>query len=182
MAGTFIFNRENFPWNKHTRIYFVVNKVMKQTTYLTIIIKRITIITGLCQSSGLTACFSGLQPEFDHRLGHVEFVVDKLALRRVFFEYFSFPCRYPFHQLLQIHKSSHDQHHIFSTLTAPFHNQLKTHKKAVIIIIVSGLVTWQAILNQLVTITASEHVLLTAHSQDCEAWQDNIRNNLHSGH
>jgi hypothetical protein len=34
---------------------------------------------------------------------HVGFVVDKVALGQVFFEYFSFPCQSSFHQFLHHH-------------------------------------------------------------------------------
>jgi hypothetical protein len=37
------------------------------------------------------------------RSGHVEFVVDKVALGQVFSEYFGFPCQSSFHQLLHNH-------------------------------------------------------------------------------
>jgi Zn-dependent M28 family amino/carboxypeptidase len=47
-------------------------------------------------------------PRFDPRSGHVGFVVDKVALGQVFSEYFGFPCRSSFHQLL------HDHHHLSS--------------------------------------------------------------------
>jgi hypothetical protein len=36
-------------------------------------------------------------------LAHVGFVVDKVALGQVFSEYFGFPCRSSFHQLLHNH-------------------------------------------------------------------------------
>jgi hypothetical protein len=35
--------------------------------------------------------------------GHVGFVVDKVALVKVFSEYFGFPCQFSFHQLLHNH-------------------------------------------------------------------------------
>jgi hypothetical protein len=35
-----------------------------------------------------------------------DFVVDKVALGKVFFEYFGFPCQISFHQLLQKSSSS----------------------------------------------------------------------------
>jgi hypothetical protein len=38
----------------------------------------------------------------------VGFVVDKVALGQVFFEYFGFPCQFSFHRLLH----THHQHHI----------------------------------------------------------------------
>ena len=38
--------------------------------------------------------------------GHVGFVVDKVALEQVFFEYFGFPCQSSFHELF------HNHHHL----------------------------------------------------------------------
>jgi hypothetical protein len=38
--------------------------------------------------------------------GHLEFVVEKVALGQVFSEYFGFPCQSSFHQLL------HNHHHL----------------------------------------------------------------------
>jgi hypothetical protein len=38
--------------------------------------------------------------------GHVEFVVDEVALGQVFSEYISFPCQFSFHRLLHIHHLS----------------------------------------------------------------------------
>jgi hypothetical protein len=43
------------------------------------------------------------------RLGHVGFVVDRVALGHVFSEYFGFPCQYLFHQLLL-----HNHHNLSS--------------------------------------------------------------------
>jgi hypothetical protein len=40
------------------------------------------------------------------RSGHVEFVVDKVALGQVFSEYFGFPCQFTFHRLLHTHHLS----------------------------------------------------------------------------
>jgi hypothetical protein len=37
------------------------------------------------------------RPGFEPRSGHVGFVVDKVALGHVFFEYFGFPCQFSFH-------------------------------------------------------------------------------------
>jgi hypothetical protein len=42
----------------------------------------------------------------------VGFVVDKVALRQVFSEYFGFPCQVSFHQLLHIHHHHHHHHHL----------------------------------------------------------------------
>jgi hypothetical protein len=43
------------------------------------------------------------RPGFEPRLGHVGFVVDKVALRQVSSKYFGFPCQFSFHRLLHIH-------------------------------------------------------------------------------
>jgi hypothetical protein len=40
----------------------------------------------------------------------MEFVVDKVALAQVFFEYFGFPCQFTFHLLLH----NHHHHHLAS--------------------------------------------------------------------
>jgi hypothetical protein len=40
---------------------------------------------------------------FSHGSGRVGFVVDKMALGQVFFQYFGFYCQFSFHQLLYIH-------------------------------------------------------------------------------
>jgi hypothetical protein len=37
------------------------------------------------------------------RPGHMETVVDKVALRQVFSEYFGFPCQLSFHKILHPH-------------------------------------------------------------------------------
>jgi hypothetical protein len=48
----------------------------------------------------LVSCFPPLLPGFEPRSGHVRFVVDKLALGRVFSEFFGFLCKFSFHRLL----------------------------------------------------------------------------------
>jgi hypothetical protein len=48
----------------------------------------------------LVAGFPPRWPGFESRSGHVGFVVDKVALRQVFSEYFGFPCQFAFHRLL----------------------------------------------------------------------------------
>jgi hypothetical protein len=45
-------------------------------------------------------------PGFAPSSGHVEFVVDKVALRQVFSENFGFPCQFLFHRLLHTHHLS----------------------------------------------------------------------------
>jgi hypothetical protein len=56
----------------------------------------------------IVAGFPPRRPGFDSVSGHVGFVVDKVALGQVFFEYFGFPCQSLFHQLL------HNHHHLSS--------------------------------------------------------------------
>jgi hypothetical protein len=46
----------------------------------------------------------------------VPFVVDKVALGQVFFEYFGLPCQFSFHQLLHIHHHHHHHHHLSSII------------------------------------------------------------------
>jgi hypothetical protein len=48
----------------------------------------------------LLAGFPSLRPEFNPRLIHVGFVVDRMALRQVFSEHFVFPYQFLFHKLL----------------------------------------------------------------------------------
>jgi hypothetical protein len=50
----------------------------------------------------LVAGFPPSCPGFDPSCGVVGFVVDKVALGKVFSEYFSFPCQLQFHQLLHV--------------------------------------------------------------------------------
>jgi hypothetical protein len=52
----------------------------------------------------LVAGFPLRRPGFELESGHVGFVVDKVALRQVFSQYFGFPCRSLFHQLLHNHR------------------------------------------------------------------------------
>jgi hypothetical protein len=56
------------------------------------------------QLGRLVADFPPRRPGFGPRSGHVRFVVDKVALGKVFSEYFGFPCQFSFHLLL------HTQH------------------------------------------------------------------------
>jgi hypothetical protein len=51
----------------------------------------------------LVGGFPQRRPGFEPRSGHVEFVVDKVAPRQIFSEYFGFPCQFSFHRLLHIH-------------------------------------------------------------------------------
>jgi hypothetical protein len=39
-------------------------------------------------------------PRLEPRPGHVGFVMDKVALKQVFYEYFGYFCQFSFHQLL----------------------------------------------------------------------------------
>jgi hypothetical protein len=57
----------------------------------------------------LTRLFAGFPPRkpgFDPRSGHVGFVVDKVALGQVFYEFFDFPHEFSFHRLLHNHHLS----------------------------------------------------------------------------
>jgi hypothetical protein len=47
---------------------------------------------------GLVAGFPQRRSGFEHRSGHVGFVVDKVALGQVFSEYFHFPCQFLFYR------------------------------------------------------------------------------------
>jgi hypothetical protein len=51
----------------------------------------------------LVTGFPQRRPGFEPRSGHEGFVVDKVALGQVFFEYFSFPCQFSYHRLLHTH-------------------------------------------------------------------------------
>jgi hypothetical protein len=54
----------------------------------------------------LVAGFPLRRPEFAAGSGQVEFVVDKVALGQVFFQYFGFPCQSSFHQMLHPHSNT----------------------------------------------------------------------------
>jgi hypothetical protein len=56
----------------------------------------------------LIAGFPPRWPGFEPGSAYMRFVVDKVALGQVFSEYFGFPYRYSFHQLL------HNHHHLSS--------------------------------------------------------------------
>jgi hypothetical protein len=51
----------------------------------------------------VVAAFPARRPRSDPRSDHVGFVVDKMALGQVFFEYFRFPCQFLFHWVLHTH-------------------------------------------------------------------------------
>jgi hypothetical protein len=51
----------------------------------------------------LVAGFPPRWPGYSSRLGHVGFVVDKVALGQVFSEYLCFPCQYKFSTLIVIY-------------------------------------------------------------------------------
>jgi hypothetical protein len=54
----------------------------------------------------LVAGFLPRRPGFKPGYSHVGFVVDKVALRQIFSEYFGFPCQSSIHQFL------HNHHHL----------------------------------------------------------------------
>jgi hypothetical protein len=61
----------------------------------------------------------------DSIASHTGFVVNKMALGRVFSQYFGFPCWFSFHQVLHVHQSSYLQSSIVSILIASLNNKLK---------------------------------------------------------
>jgi hypothetical protein len=64
---------------------------------------RVCIIEFGCAIAQMVSRRLPTAPEgFDHTSGHVGFMVDEEAMRRVFYEYFGFPCQFSFHQLLHI--------------------------------------------------------------------------------
>jgi hypothetical protein len=70
--------------------------------------KKVSPCLGRATVQASYASFPPGRPRFESRSGHVGFVVDKVALGQVFYEYFGFPCQFSFHRLLHIH------HHISS--------------------------------------------------------------------
>jgi hypothetical protein len=92
--------------------------------------------------------FPPRRPGFEPGSGHVGFVVDKVALGQVFSEYFGFPGKSSFHQLL------HNHHHLSSgagtigqkwpqylvDLVPPTNNN---NKKIIIIIHTAQISTWR---------------------------------------
>jgi hypothetical protein len=54
-------------------------------------------------TSRLVAGFPPRRPWFELGSGHVEILVDKVALGQIFSEYFGFPCQSLFHQFLHNH-------------------------------------------------------------------------------
>jgi hypothetical protein len=56
--------------------------------------------------SAIVAGFPPRRPGFEPRSGHAGFVVDKVALRQVFSEYFGLLCQFSFHRLLHTHHLS----------------------------------------------------------------------------
>jgi hypothetical protein len=71
---------------------------------------------GLATLRRLVAGFPTRRPRFESRLGHVGFVVGKVALGQVFPKHFGFPCQFSFHRLLHTHhlSSGSDGHIAFS--------------------------------------------------------------------
>jgi hypothetical protein len=51
----------------------------------------------------LVAGFPPRRPGFEPWSGHVGFLVHKVALGQIFFDYIGFPCQLSFHRLLHIH-------------------------------------------------------------------------------
>jgi hypothetical protein len=64
------------------------------------------------------------RPGFDPSWGDVGFVVDKVALGKIFSEYFGFPCQLSYQQLIHIHWSSYRRCYIVSILRASLNKEL----------------------------------------------------------
>jgi hypothetical protein len=60
-------------------------------------------LSNMSQLRQLGAALSLRQLRFDPGSGHLEFVVNKMALRQVISEYFSFLCQFSLHLLLHTH-------------------------------------------------------------------------------
>jgi hypothetical protein len=63
-------------------------------------------IVSVPQLRRLLAGFTLRRPGFDPESGHMGFVVDKVALKQVFSEYFGFSCQFSFRKMLHTHLSS----------------------------------------------------------------------------
>jgi hypothetical protein len=77
----------------------------------------------------LVAGFSSLPLQFDPKSGDVGFVVGKIGIEQVFFEYFGFPCQFSFHEDLHTHLSSYHRRYLVSMLTASLNNKRKGKKR-----------------------------------------------------
>jgi hypothetical protein len=95
------------------RNYFVPDMFKDFLTHPSLLMKRKDININHshlqcvnCTEPTLDSKLSYKGPGFDPRSGHMGFVVDKVALGQVFFEYFGFPCQFSFHRLLHTHHLS----------------------------------------------------------------------------
>jgi hypothetical protein len=61
---------------------------------------------GRAISQALIAGFPTQLSGFDYRLGHLGFMVNKIAVGQVLSKYFGFSCQFSFGQLLHTHLSS----------------------------------------------------------------------------
>jgi hypothetical protein len=66
-------------------------------------LKTIPMLTISRIGCAIAQAVSRRLPRFEPRSGHMGFVVDKVALRQVFSDYFGFPCQFSFHRLLHTH-------------------------------------------------------------------------------
>jgi hypothetical protein len=72
--------------------------------------KYIRMMLAYGHTTSQVSGFSTWQPGLEPRSDHMGFVVNKVAIRQVFSEYFGFPCQFAFHRLLH----NHHHHHLSS--------------------------------------------------------------------
>jgi hypothetical protein len=77
-----------------------ISLFLLQEDYILHIIQKYVAVTWLRR---LVIGFSWRLTGFDLSSGHVGFMVDKVAVEQGFYEYFSFPCQFEFHQPLHTH-------------------------------------------------------------------------------
>jgi hypothetical protein len=81
-------------------------------------------LKGRATDQAVSRRFPLRRPGFVPASGHMGFMTDKVALGRVFSEYFGFPCRLSFQQLLQIYKLSYHRRCVGLFLKASLNKQL----------------------------------------------------------
>jgi hypothetical protein len=85
-----------------------------------------------------------------YQVGHVGFVVEKVALRQVFFEHFGFPCQFSFHRLPHTHHHHH-HHHLLSGagtirhIVADVPSGLNKLKGEGIALVIKATLSWEAV-------------------------------------
>jgi hypothetical protein len=107
---TAVFMNSSISWDTTPRSPLKVNRRFGGTCRLHLQRRRISQARNQRESGGKQSLISRLAFNGIHGVisqkGHVGFVVDKVALEKVFSEYFGFPCRSSFHRLF------HNHHHL----------------------------------------------------------------------